>query len=811
MNEGANAILVSCSDAGKLTGAIDDAVARGVPVMTFDSDAPKSKRFAYYGVDDCRVGEQVMAELAKQLDGKGKVAILAGNQNAPNLRRRVDGIKAEAAKSKGIQIVGTFYHNETPQDAAAEVIRVNNAYPGIRGWAMAGGWALYTKTLLTDLDPKKIKLVAVDALPPELPYVEKGLAPVLLAQSSYLWGNVGGHQDHRQALLQEGRPRDHPDGSGAGHHRQPRLVGAPAPPVGLPRRPRGIPEAEVGAPWTTPRSSRFGGVEQALPRRARAGGGQLRHRARAPATRSAARTAPGRARSASCWRGSTPRRAARSCSTASRSGSTARATRSRAGVGMVHQELAFCENLSVAENLCLGALPRARAVRRSPGGGAARRAQLLEAIEATIDVHRLVGELTVAEQQVVQIAAAVGSGARVIIFDEPTSSLSQQEADHLYALMGRLRERGVTCVYVSHRMPEIFRLCDTITVLRDGRHVTTQPTRALDEAALVELMIGRRLDQYLPKQTARAPGEVILRVDKLSSPGKFHDVSFEVRAGEIVGLAGLVGAGRSDVAQGDLRPGRRRRGAGRGRRAAARRLARPSRRCAPGSGLVPEDRKRQGFIPELTGIENLALPILPQLARWGWLPRRRGARARRGGVPAPQHARRRTSTPPTVGLSGGNQQKIVFAKWLAARCRLLILDEPTRGVDVGAKAEIHSLIHDLAEAGTGDPAHLERAPRADRALDADVGAARRAAGRRAAARSRSGILDAPDGRDRSRRPLFPTRDLAQIAGVYSGILQERGPSTFPAYFLASFRAAKSSQACPESLYTNPSRRYGPRS
>ena len=219
-----------------------------------------------------------------------------------------------------------------------------------------------------------------------------------------------------------------------------------------------------------------------------------------------------------------------------------------AGVGMVHQELAFCENMSVAENLCLGSLPRRGPFVDRPAV-ARRGRQLLEAIEATIDVHRLVGELTVAEQQVVQIASAVGGGARVIIFDEPTSSLSEQEADHLYALMGRLRERGVTCVYVSHRMPEIFRLCDTITVLRDGRHVTTQPARALDEAALVELMIGRRLDLYLPKQTTHALGEVILRVDKLSSPGKFHDVSFEVRAGEIVGLAGLVGAGRSDVAK----------------------------------------------------------------------------------------------------------------------------------------------------------------------------------------------------------------------------------------------------------------------
>jgi ribose transport system substrate-binding protein len=191
VNEGANAILISCSDAGKLTGSIDDAVARGVAVMTFDSDAPKSKRFSYYGVDDYQLGQDVMQELAKQIGGRGKIAILAGNQNAPNLRRRVDGIKAEAAKSHGIQIVGTFYHSETPQDAAAEVIRVNNAYPDIKGWAMAGGWALFTKTLFTDLDPNKIKIVSVDALPPELPYIEKGLAPVLLAQSSYLWGNVG--------------------------------------------------------------------------------------------------------------------------------------------------------------------------------------------------------------------------------------------------------------------------------------------------------------------------------------------------------------------------------------------------------------------------------------------------------------------------------------------------------------------------------------------------------------------------------------------------------------------------------------------
>jgi ribose transport system substrate-binding protein len=191
VNEGAGAVLLSCSDAGKVTGAIDDAIARGVPVMTFDSDAAQSKRFAFYGVDDVKLGHTLLTELAAQMGDKGKFAVLAGNQNAPNLRKRVDGVKEEAAKHPGMSLVGTFYHIETPQDAAAEVVRVMNAYPEIQGWAMVGGWPLFTRSLLTDLDPKKLKIVAVDALPVQLPYVEKGLAPVLLAQPVYLWGSVG--------------------------------------------------------------------------------------------------------------------------------------------------------------------------------------------------------------------------------------------------------------------------------------------------------------------------------------------------------------------------------------------------------------------------------------------------------------------------------------------------------------------------------------------------------------------------------------------------------------------------------------------
>lgn len=191
VNGGDDAILFSASDAGKVIGAIDDAVGRGVPVMTFDSDVPQSKRFAFYGGDDALMGRQVMSELAKQMGGKGKVAILGGNQNAPNLQMRVKGARDEAAKHPGITVVNTFYHAETPQDAAAEVIRAQNAYPEIQGWAMIGGWALFTKALLTDLGTGKVKIVSVDALPAELPYVENGLAPVLFAQPTYNWGYVG--------------------------------------------------------------------------------------------------------------------------------------------------------------------------------------------------------------------------------------------------------------------------------------------------------------------------------------------------------------------------------------------------------------------------------------------------------------------------------------------------------------------------------------------------------------------------------------------------------------------------------------------
>jgi ribose transport system substrate-binding protein len=186
----ASAILISCSDPARTTAAIDNAVDRGVPVMTFDSDAAASKRFAFYGVDDEELGQTVMRELAAQIRTKGPVAILAGNADAPNLRKRVEGVKKEAARYPGIQIVGTFHHTETPADAAAEVISAHSANRQIRGWAMVGGWALFTPRLMQELDPKKVTVVAVNALPAQLPFVENGIAPVLLALPTYNWGYV---------------------------------------------------------------------------------------------------------------------------------------------------------------------------------------------------------------------------------------------------------------------------------------------------------------------------------------------------------------------------------------------------------------------------------------------------------------------------------------------------------------------------------------------------------------------------------------------------------------------------------------------
>ena len=367
----------------------------------------------------------------------------------------------------------------------------------------------------------------------------------------------------------------------------------------------------------------------------------------------------------------------------------------RSGVAMVHQELAFCDNLTVAENLCLGRLPARRGlIQRDEMQGIAT--TMMDAVGAPLEVDRPLGQLTIAQRQLVQIAAAVGAGASIIVFDEPTSSLGHAETERVYQLVGRLKAAGVTCVYVSHRMPEVFALADTVTVLRDGSHVATRPTKSLTEPELVSLMIGRTIPARRPRH-ARTSLDEVLGVKELRSPGKFGPVSLSLYPGEVVGIAGLIGAGRSELALALFGLDRAAGGQIRvnGHPVAIRTAADAIRL---GIGLVPEDRKRQGLIPRLTTLENITLPSLKRVATATWIGRSR-ERARVEAVLQGLSVRRPPPDSVVETLSGGNQQKVVLARWLAAESRILILDEPTRGVDIGAKAEIHAQIAHLADEG----------------------------------------------------------------------------------------------------------------
>ncbi len=370
----------------------------------------------------------------------------------------------------------------------------------------------------------------------------------------------------------------------------------------------------------------------------------------------------------------------------------------RAGIGMVHQELAFCPELSVAENLALGHYPRRGRVFLDRPQMHRRAQQMLARVNAALDVRQPIRALSTAQEQLVQIAAAVGSGATVLVFDEPTSSLSEVEVQTLFALIDDLKQRGVTILYVSHRMPEIFRLADRISVLRDGQHVATLERDAASEPQLVRLMIGRALSEYLPQHLSTPPGAQVLRVARLSSPAGFQEVSLAIHAGEIVGLAGLVGAGRSQVAQAIFGLDPRASGSvhicGKPLR-----LGSIAAALAAGVGLVPEDRKRQGLVLMLGGRFNTTLAMLRAFAsRLGLLRQRAERRAVKVQF---ERLAVKTATldAPVAAMSGGNQQKVVLAKWLSRPLKLLILDEPTRGVDIGAKSAIHALIDDLAKQG----------------------------------------------------------------------------------------------------------------
>lgn len=368
-----------------------------------------------------------------------------------------------------------------------------------------------------------------------------------------------------------------------------------------------------------------------------------------------------------------------------------------AGVAMVHQELAFCPDLSVAENLCMGRYPRTFGIFLHRAEMARRAEELLSAIGVRLNVWHEMRELSTAQEQLVQIAAAVGTNPQILIFDEPTSSLSEPDAQSLFALIENLKTRGITMIYVSHRMPELFRLCDKMSVLRDGQYVGTLAREEMTPDAVVRMMIGRSLEEYFPRPLAEKGGDAVLRVRNLNSAHRFRNVNFEIRAGEIVGFAGLVGAGRSEVAKAIF---------GLDARASGdveldgKPLTLGSTKYAmrAGVGLVPEDRKRQGCVLGMPCRANVSLAMLDRLRHMGMLDR-----AKEKEVAAQYFGQLRVKAEsleaPVNSLSGGNQQKIVLAKWLARGGRLLIIDEPTRGVDVGAKAAIHALIDQLAQGG----------------------------------------------------------------------------------------------------------------
>ncbi|HEY2951301.1 MAG TPA: sugar ABC transporter ATP-binding protein, partial [Verrucomicrobiae bacterium] len=289
------------------------------------------------------------------------------------------------------------------------------------------------------------------------------------------------------------------------------------------------------------------------------------------------------------------------------------------GIAMVHQELAFCPNLTVAENLCLGDLPRRLGwVDRTRMRDQAR--AMLHEIEADIDVEIPISRLSTGQEQMVQIAAAIGVHAQVIVMDEPTSSLSAHESEHLFKLLAHLQHRGITVIYVSHRMEEIFRLCDTVTVLRDGRHVATERIADTNPDRVIHQMIGREITTFTPRHLSQSLGDERLRVENLASPGKFRNVGFTLHAGEVVGFAGLVGAGRSEVAQAifGLDPAASGKVFVRGKELAGS----VDDVLAAGIGLLTEDRKRLGLVLSMNCRENISLAALPRLTRAGFVRQR---------------------------------------------------------------------------------------------------------------------------------------------------------------------------------------------
>jgi len=366
------------------------------------------------------------------------------------------------------------------------------------------------------------------------------------------------------------------------------------------------------------------------------------------------------------------------------------------GIGIIYQELNLAPHLSIAENIFLGREPRLL-----PGWIDGRKmcrdaSALMADLGMPLDVRTLVGTLSVAQRQMVEIAKATSRKARVLAMDEPSATLTAHELENLWRLIRRLQSQGIAIVYISHRMDEVFQIADAVTILRDGKIVGTAPVGEIGRDDVVRLMVGRELDETYPKVLLEA-GRPVLEVKNLSRRGVLDNISFSVHAGEVVALAGLVGSGRTEIARCLF-------GADAWTSGAVLLEGKPfhprspSDAIAAGVGFVTEDRKEQGIVLSLPVRENISLASLPGVSRFGFVRRGRERANARASV---ERLRIRTlSVEQRVGsLSGGNQQKVVLGKWLETPLKLLILDEPTRGIDVGAKREIYGIMNDLARAG----------------------------------------------------------------------------------------------------------------
>jgi len=365
----------------------------------------------------------------------------------------------------------------------------------------------------------------------------------------------------------------------------------------------------------------------------------------------------------------------------------------RLGIAMVHQEFALAPHLTIADNIALGR-ERSHGGLIVRGSEKQRARELLERVRLDIDPGRRVSTLSVADQQRVEIAKALAVDAKVVIMDEPTATLTEHEIDDLFELIEELKGDGIAIFYISHRLEEVVRIADRVTVMRDGTVVETLEKGDFDESRLVTLMVGREIDNLYPKHECEI-GDVVLRAEGVTRPGILHDCSFDVRAGEIVGFAGLIGAGRTELARAvfaadPIAEGRIELDGH------ELKVGSPSEAIAAGIGYLTEDRKGEGLAMQLSVEHNITLARVP--GSGAWIDRKHEHEAAERRVEQ-LDIRTPSLRTPVEALSGGTQQKVVVARWLEAEARVLFFDEPTRGIDVGAKAELFKLIGELAADG----------------------------------------------------------------------------------------------------------------